>query len=85
MSTLDLAARITESYELCSQWGQISYNYQLDTYKISVALLSYPKGILYSLTILMYHTHCDVHNWLMPTTEYPRQRMWKFYQQNTVK
>ena len=52
MSTLDLAARITESYELCSQWGQISYNYQLDTYKMSVALPSYPEGILYSLVTL---------------------------------
>ena len=54
MSTWKLAACITESYELCSQLGQVLYNYHLDTYKISVALLSYPKGILYSLLWLTY-------------------------------
>ena len=49
MSTCKLAACVTESYELCSQFGKILYNYHLDTYKISVALLSYLLGILYSL------------------------------------
>ena len=49
MSSWELAACITESYELCSHLGQVLYKYHLATYKINVALLSYPEGILYSL------------------------------------
>ena len=41
MSTWEPAACITESYELRFHLGQVLYNYHLDTYKISVALLSY--------------------------------------------
>ena len=47
MSTWKLAARVTESYELCSQLGQVLFSYRLDTYKISVAFLSYQEGILH--------------------------------------
>ena len=61
MSTWKLAACVTESYELCSQFGQILYNYHLDTYKISVALLSYPWGILYSLAhVIISQGHLGV-------------------------
>ena len=56
MSTWELVARITESYELYSQCEQVLYSYHMDTHKISLALLSYPKGILTVYSLPEPHT-----------------------------
>ena len=74
MSTWELAACITESYELCSHLGQVLYNYHLATYKINVALLSYPEGILYSLTQWTYFSLSKQTPRLLPTCKRKQRR-----------